>query len=70
MNINFIKFHKDSLREILHESPWEEIFVDETKLDESFSNEQFKIKGFNVHHLGGIGINMVVGRLFLLKMAW
>ena len=46
LNINFLDHKIDSLREFLKISPLEIICVDETKLDNSFPDQQFKIKGF------------------------
>ena len=46
LNINFLQHKIDSLREILKKSSLEIICVDETKLDESFPDHQFKIDGY------------------------
>ena len=46
LNINFLDHKVDSLREFLKISPLEMICVDETKLDNSFLDQQFKIEGF------------------------
>ena len=46
LNINFLDHKVDSLREFLKISPLEIICVDETKLDNSFPDQQFKIEGF------------------------
>ena len=46
LKINFLHNKIDSLREILKNIPLEIICVDETKLDDSFPNQQFKTEGF------------------------
>ena len=46
LNINFLQHKIDSFREILKRSSLEIVCVDETKLDEGFSDHQFKIDGY------------------------
>ena len=46
LNINFLQHKIDSLRQILKKPSLEIICVDETKLDESFPDHQFKIDGY------------------------
>ena len=46
LNINFLQRKIDSLREILKKSSLEIICIDETKLDASFPDHQFKIDGY------------------------
>ena len=46
LNIHFLDHKVDSLREFLKISLLEIICVDETKLDNSFPDQQFKIEGF------------------------
>ena len=46
LNIDFLQHKIDLLREILKKSPLEIIYVDETKLGESFPDQQFKIDGY------------------------
>ena len=46
LNIIFLNNKIDSLREILKNIPLEIICVDETKLGDSFPDQQFKIEGF------------------------
>ena len=46
LNINFLHHKIDSLRELLKISPLEILCVDETKLDNSFPDQQFQIEGF------------------------
>ena len=67
LNINFLRHKIDSLGEILKKSSLEIICVDETKLDECSQEASLKLMVINFHHLGGIGINMEVGRSFILK---
>ena len=46
LNINFLQHKIDSLRQILKKPSLEIICVDETKLDESFQDHNFKIDGY------------------------
>ena len=46
LNINFLQNKIDPLREILHKTPLEIVCIDETKLDDSFPDQQFKIEGY------------------------
>ena len=41
LNINFLQNKIDPLREILHKTPLEIVCIDETKLDDSFPDQQF-----------------------------
>ena len=52
LNINFLHNKIDSLREILKNIPLEIICVDETRLDDSFPDQQFKIEGFRFPPFG------------------
>ena len=55
------------LREILKKSLVEIIWVDKTKLDESFPNQHFKIHRYQFPPFRRNWINMGMGRSFLLK---
>ena len=55
ININFLREKIVSLRSII-ESSHRILCVDETKLDTSFRDHQFKISGINSHHLEEIVI--------------
>jgi len=46
LNVNFLHNKIDSLREVLKESPIHILCVDETKLDHTFPDSQFKIEGY------------------------
>ena len=46
MNINSLSHKIDALRQICKISPLEILCVDETKLDSSFPNSQFRIEGY------------------------
>ena len=69
LNINFLQHKIDSLREILKKPPLEMICVDETKLDESFPDHQFKIDGYHFppfrrdrDKYGGVKEGLIVNR--------
>ena len=69
LNINFLQHKIDSLREILKKPPLEIICVDETKLDESFPDHQFKIDGYQSppfrrdrDKYGGVKEGLIVNR--------
>ena len=57
------KFKKKNSKKSL-----KKIFVDETKLGESFPDQQFKIDCYQF--LGWKGINIEMGSLFLLKKVY
>ena len=49
LNINSLSNKNDALRQICKTAPLEILCVDETKLDSSFPNSQFRIDGYIFH---------------------
>ena len=47
LNINFLQHKIDSLRKMLKKSSLEIICIDETKLDKSFRDHQFKVDSYD-----------------------
>ena len=67
LNINFLQNKIDPLREILHKTPLEIVCIDETKLDDSFPDQQFKIEGYQFPPFRRDRNNDGGGKIFFVK---
>ena len=67
LNINSLREKIISLREILKKTKIDVLCIDETKLDSSFPNHQFKIEGYEFPLSGEIETSREEGKWFLFE---
>ena len=68
LNINSLQNKVDALREITKKFPLDIFCTDETKLDDSFPDHQFKIDGYQFPPFRRDRNKFGEGKLFILKM--